>query len=259
MIKWICKIFVMTAIFVFASTAVYASHHEKAIMDEFFDAVQLSEAGHYEQAIRLIENIEKKIENDLNNQRTEKRQYVKDVFEHTISVLRNTQLTDDMKIKSVHQLHLVLETLQKEESPMLSRQLEKLTKNVYTALESESAQLQKEYYDVYQQFIEVYPAIKLYRNLDEWLILDHQVLQLSDGLYSDNLEEKEEALHVMLNIVKVEKGKDEPIKDEKKKNSDLSFLWLVFSVGGAIIATLIYVGWRKYKGEKRRSKEKLNS
>ncbi len=35
-----------------------------------------------------------------------------------------------------------------------------------------------------------------------------------------------------------------------KDNSEPSLFWLIFSIGGIISSTLIYVGWRKYKGDR---------
>jgi len=38
-------------------------------------------------------------------------------------------------------------------------------------------------------------------------------------------------------------------KEEKSFTEEPGFIWLLFSVGGLIISTLSYVGWRKYRGE----------
>ncbi|WP_453995459.1 sporulation protein YpjB [Bacillus nitroreducens] len=43
----------------------------------------------------------------------------------------------------------------------------------------------------------------------------------------------------------------------KEDDADPSLIWVMISTGGAIILTLIYVGWRKYKGERqKRSKQR---
>lgn len=38
----------------------------------------------------------------------------------------------------------------------------------------------------------------------------------------------------------------------KEDEADPSLIWVMISTGGAIILTLIYVGWRKYKGDKQK-------
>ena len=38
-------------------------------------------------------------------------------------------------------------------------------------------------------------------------------------------------------------------KEKKSFTEEPGFIWSLFSVGGLIISTLIYVGWRKYRGE----------
>lgn len=48
-------------------------------------------------------------------------------------------------------------------------------------------------------------------------------------------------------------------EQQKTESLQLSlFLWAVVIIGGCIIMTLIYVGYRKYKGEKERKHQKEN-
>lgn len=42
----------------------------------------------------------------------------------------------------------------------------------------------------------------------------------------------------------------ETLFSTKKDTSDPSLFWLIFTIGGIILSTLFYVGWRKYKAEK---------
>lgn len=43
----------------------------------------------------------------------------------------------------------------------------------------------------------------------------------------------------------------------EKDQADTSLLWVILSIGGMIIVSLSYVGWKKYKAERRREKMRL--
>ncbi|MBM7569842.1 sporulation protein YpjB [Aquibacillus albus] len=49
------------------------------------------------------------------------------------------------------------------------------------------------------------------------------------------------------------------VSNTNQKEDSTSFLWLIFVVGGVIMITLSYVGWKKYKGEKNKSQKQTTN
>ena len=97
----------------------------------------------------------------------------------------------------------------------------------------------------------IYPSIKLHlkperiQKLDariEWI--DHyRPLVISDAAHHENLEKLEEELRSIF-------------QNPKEDEADPSLWWVMITTGSIIVITLTYVGWRKYKGQKDREKQK---
>jgi sporulation protein YpjB len=57
--------------------------------------------------------------------------------------------------------------------------------------------------------------------------------------------------HQIQQIKFIEAALQDAYNQPQEDGADPNTLWVIFTVGGGIISTLFYVGWRKYSGEKK--------
>ncbi|GGF09526.1 hypothetical protein GCM10010954_04950 [Halobacillus andaensis] len=99
--------------------------------------------------------------------------------------------------------------------------------------------------EVLEKWTSLSPFIELYFPQEE-------VNYVNDALQSyhtsSSLETQQSLLYYLDNM----------IPEDTKENSYDAFIWTAMIIGGSIIGTLFYVGYRKYRAEKEQVKEKQN-
>lgn len=121
----------------------------------------------------------------------------------------------------------------------LENEIDRITKNE----EISKASLQY-LYTLYERLL---PAFKTSLSEEEYTIIaKHQ------NKFLNILSEGTENKHTTFVSTLATDLKTLPTEEKEKKSftEEPGFIWLLFSVGGLIVSTLSYVGWRKYKGEK---------
>ncbi|KGX84082.1 sporulation protein YpjB [Pontibacillus marinus] len=98
-------------------------------------------------------------------------------------------------------------------------------------------------YSLYERLL---PALKVSLGENEFRIMKQHQDSFLAFLSGKNQQEKLSFIYVLSSdLKKIPSEKEE----EKSFTEEPGFIWLLFSVGGLIISTLSYVGWRKYRGE----------
>ncbi len=98
-------------------------------------------------------------------------------------------------------------------------------------------------YTLYERLI---PALKVSLDEEEYRMMQQHresfLAFLSGGSQQDHIS--------FINTLSQDLEKIPAVKEKEKSfTEEPGFIWLLFSVGSLIISTLMYVGWRKYKGE----------
>ncbi|MBB6452221.1 sporulation protein YpjB [Salirhabdus euzebyi] len=244
-------VIVVTWMYLFIPTYSQADHNgnsEINFLDEVYTVYDLTEAGKYSAAKSKLKEILAAVKAGHLSLSSEKVSYVSEITNETINVLDINFENEKMKKNKVYSFVLLMETAHNPKNHLFSGWEDRLKGQIMDVLQSEHVFVDQEYRDFLDLYHKVYPALKLNQPTEKWHAIEEERQKLNN---IDDYEEIENALSELLSNI----GEEEEVIVEPEKD-DTSFVWVLFSVGGAIIFTLIYVGWRKYKGEKKAAKHK---
>lgn len=97
---------------------------------------------------------------------------------------------------------------------------------------------------IYQLYESILPAMHTSLEKNDMMEVEVQQYALLKQLAERPNENRAQVLLELANVL-------ENIQPQEKKGltEEPEFIWLMWTVGGLIVITLIYVGWRKYRGE----------
>ncbi|MRG86387.1 sporulation protein YpjB [Salinibacillus xinjiangensis] len=251
--KRIFNVFVFT-VFLLSMSSPLLAHHEEGkaydLSDEVYTVLELTEAKKYNAAKEKLNQIVVALDTGHLSVSKQKLDYVYDITHNTIRHLESDIQNDELKMDKVLSFVLMMESVQNPNSQMVSAWEDRLTEQIQVGLESETTELKSEFSKTMDFYSVIYPAWKAKQSTELWEELDEQFINLNNV---NNEEDMLNALHVMQKTVD-QLQTEQPT--DSKEDDDASFGWLIISVGGVIVFTLMYVGWRKYKGEKKQEKVK---
>ncbi|KGP93298.1 hypothetical protein N780_12450 [Pontibacillus chungwhensis BH030062] len=104
---------------------------------------------------------------------------------------------------------------------------------------------------VYSLYERLLPAVKVSGTEESVQIMERHMKELHEmqSLNGDDLQGNQISVFA-------QEVKEVEVKRKKSLTEEPGFIWLMGSVGSLISFTLMYVGWRKYKGEKTDDTEK---
>ncbi|SET90549.1 sporulation protein YpjB [Salinibacillus kushneri] len=233
------------------SIPIFAHHQEGQaydLLEEVYTVYELADANKYEAAREQLNQIKTALNTGHLSLSEEKLAYVLDVTENTIRHLESSIENHELKMDKVLAFVLMMESAKNPNSEMVVKWENQLTDQITNGLQSESRELQTEFYQVMDFYSIIYPAIKIKQDTKVWSQLDEQFINLNQ------IQNEEDMLHALNVMLQTFETLETPV--DKQKDDDASLAWLIFTVGGVIVFTLFYVGFRKYKGEKKEKKIK---
>ncbi|SDH07014.1 sporulation protein YpjB [Alteribacillus persepolensis] len=213
---------------------------------------ELAEKGNYEDAKQVHSWLKQHLpsvpfdEYDVNtNQLSE----LLRSFERAEEAVNRAELDDKQRLRYLFAFRLAADAVVSQENPLwkqsakqLLHQLDELEQQVHNGEVEHAKQTFQEWQ---RQFEEIRPAI--YTGVEE----QHYLPFISYVRYMDQHAGWLQSTSTN-DIQKLKTALENVVNEEKRSAADPS-LWLVMlSVGSAIIVSLTYAGWRKYKGEKQR-------
>ncbi|WP_257351776.1 sporulation protein YpjB [Pseudalkalibacillus decolorationis] len=171
-------------------------------------------------------------------------------FDESKKLLTSTSASHEERVDGITEFHLVVDAVYSQHQPLWKSTQEQvmapLEKMKNAAVSNEVQSFYAHFNQFLSEYEKVHPALSI--DLPETVLgkLDSYITYLdknrSSIVTSDQQLQQIKALKVSLNEAYNSSGKDE---------SDPSLIWVILTIGGVIISTLFYVGWRKYRGEKR--------
>lgn len=173
-------------------------------------------------------------------------------FEHADHALTSTEMSDAERSRLVTSFRLTVDSFLENENPLwnqvelpLMDALDRLDQAISSNDQTEFNRELNEYRSIYAM---VRPAIQITVDDDQVQTLDgfnHFFLNssLTDQELEDHVHEMRQSYQMLFQT----NGKDE---------ADPMIYWVMFTIGAPVILSLSYVGFRKYKAEKRRVKAK---
>ncbi|MDQ0271063.1 sporulation protein YpjB [Cytobacillus purgationiresistens] len=171
-----------------------------------------------------------------------------------VQAAASVSMNHDERLNSVIKFRLVMDTLSSSYQPMWTEMKAPVMSVLGNVKESVQAGDRENFHANLNSFLAlydiIYPSLKIDVEPDRMQQLDARVTFIdkyrSQVLEKVESQEELESLDSDLQMIFDEVSEDE---------ADPSLWWVIISTGSIIILTLSYVGWRKYKGDKKKEKK----
>lgn len=255
-------LFVLMIIFLLSSFPLKAHGDSETIeqLNHMADEIlQLVRSSRYEEAEKLLQHFARKFlqEGGMGEYglSMEEMRVMTIAHEEAAKAVADENRGHQERINAATKFRLVVDAVSFTEEPLWTEMEEPILSVFGSVKEAAYAGKNGDFHSNFNSFLNlydvIYPSIKLHlkperiQKLDariEWI--DHyRPLVISDAAHHENLEKLEEELRSIF-------------QNPKEDEADPSLWWVMITTGSIIVITLTYVGWRKYKGQKDREKQK---
>ncbi|GAE29037.1 sporulation protein YpjB [Halalkalibacter hemicellulosilyticus] len=172
-------------------------------------------------------------------------------FEKAEQSLTATDIMLEDRIRAVTSFRLAVDALTSEFHP-LWLQTEEVVMQALTEMEASIVENDEQAFQVrLNQLLNQYEMIRPALYIDT----EPQQLQRIDAqiAYLDRMRIESTSNNKLVDHMELMKEEWEQLyKRMKEDNTDPSFWWVIFTIGSMITGSLTYVGWKKYRAEKRK-------
>jgi sporulation protein YpjB len=213
----------------------------------------LSRQQEYEHALSLLQHFSEEFlqSEKMKDQLTmNELRLVSSGYTEAKNALTAASLDVDERTNVVLSFHLLIDAIYSEHQPMWRNTKDKIInplENMRVAVDQGNEQDFMNYLKEFKaNYNQIKPALEVDLESDQINRLDSYISYL-DQFNGQLFSGKDKTLQ----HVNVMKAEFQILFDETEKESaDLSLPWLIFTIGGVIVSTLVYVGWIKYRAER---------
>lgn len=213
--------------------------------------------GHYEEAKKLLEHFsEQFLQIRASEHRLSMRelQTITAVYNEALEAVVSVSLSHDDRVQKATKLRLLVDVYDASYKELwLNTKNSLLTpvKNMAKAVdEGNSRKFQDDMSEFVKNYEMVRPAWSVRLPIETYQKVDSQVKFLQQ-FRGKNLDDPAIARHLNTlesQLLLIYEGGEED-------SSDPSLIWVMLTIGGAIVLALSYAGWKKYWGEKEKERE----
>ncbi|EIT86607.1 sporulation protein YpjB [Fictibacillus macauensis ZFHKF-1] len=178
---------------------------------------------------------------------------VDSTMETTLATLGKIEGTQEEKVERLTGVRLLLDAIVSDQQPLWKQMEYKvvnpLKRMQLTAKQGHSTEVQEATNEFLSNYYIVRPALSVDIAEETFAAVDDQVAFI-EKMRSHSFQTKADQERLATATATLES-----VFTDEKEASEPSLFWLITSIGGIISATLFYVGWRKYRGEKTKLKE----
>ncbi|WP_226034701.1 sporulation protein YpjB [Aquibacillus saliphilus] len=211
--------------------------YERFLQEERFDTANSLLANHKEEILKFItDDVPDELQMEFLS-----------LLDDNIS---NGTVDNNTKKKQALSLILAIDSVNNSNSPIWMKWKKSTEDSISAMLENKQVTDEK-IIQVISNWDTMSLAMEVVLSEEQYIQLEQSYMDLdseSNGI--NNFEQLEVVYNEMNNAV---------INDEENEKDGLTFGWMILIVGGFITLTLTYVGWQKYKyDKKKRQKQTLN-
>ncbi|WP_071395576.1 sporulation protein YpjB [Bacillus tuaregi] len=226
-----------------------------ALSDE---ALQLTKSQRYEDAKKILEAFSDKFSSVTIKENTftmDELRIVTIAHNEAIEATTNVTMNPDERINRVTKFRLVIDAISSTKHPLWTKMEEPILAVFDEVKEAAFNGNRDVFHHNLDAFLSLYeiinPSMKLDVSTERFQRLDTRV-HFIDRYRQDILTQQNSMKELLILETELQGIFDDLQADE----ADPSLWWVIISTGSIIIATLSYVGWRKYMGEKEKSKNR---
>ncbi|ARK30330.1 sporulation protein YpjB [Halalkalibacter krulwichiae] len=176
-------------------------------------------------------------------------------FESAVEAVTAMDMSLDRRIYKVTAFRLAVDALSSDYHPLWLHTEESimnaLSRMKETVEESEIQAFQHRFNEFLRHYEMIRPALFIDIEPQQLQRIDSQINYL-ESIRSGHVDEDKVLSHLTI----MESEWSNLYKRVKEDNADPSLWWVMFSIGGMITLSLSYVGWKKYKAEKQKVRQK---
>lgn len=241
--------------FLFHTTVIFAKENEPnwQKLNELAEQVlQLGKQGKYEEAKQILANFSTDFLKRISEQKLSLAEIktIISAYEQADEALTAVKMSEEERINKLLQFRLTVNAVTNEHHPMWldakNMVLEPLQKALQAIRENEPHQFQRHVNDFLTNYEIIRPSLIISLPEHEFERYNSYVKYIENNRH--NIDQKQ------LKMIQTEF--QSLFENPKLSNAEPELIGLMYTIGGIIAVTLIYVGWRKYKGEKRKKQMK---
>ncbi|MDQ0257455.1 sporulation protein YpjB [Evansella vedderi] len=213
--------------------------------------------GHYEEAKKLLNYFSEQfltIRASEHHLSMRELQVITSVYDEVTKAVTSVSLSHEDRVQKASKLRLLVDVYDDNHKDLWLNTRNTLInpiKNMRKAAEEGNSQrFQDEIFTFVKNYEMVRPAWAVRLPVETYQKVDSQVQYLQQlrgkPLNDPAISEHLNLLETQLNFIY--DGKEE-------ESSDPSLIWVMLTIGGAIVLALTYAGWKKYWGEKEKERE----
>ncbi|WP_019154285.1 sporulation protein YpjB [Robertmurraya massiliosenegalensis] len=251
----------LIVILILTPVTIQANHHISSIekLDQISDeALQLVKSSRYEDAKKLLEYFSNEFlayTMESHGFSIDELRIVTLAQDEAIAAMGNGNLAHDERINRVTKFRLAMDAITSTKEPLWT-EMEGPMMAVFggmkdAALEGNSENFHSHLNSFLSLYEVIYPSMKLDVPVQRVQQIDariHFIDEYRPRLLTDEESQQE--------LVSLETDLKDLFNQMSEDEADPSLWWVIITTGSIIIVTLSYVGWRKYKGDKEREREK---
>ncbi|WP_078553294.1 sporulation protein YpjB [Bacillus alkalicellulosilyticus] len=176
-------------------------------------------------------------------------------FDEAFAAVTSASMTHEERILKVTEFRLAIDALSTDNRPLWKNSQKSIYQAIDGVKEAVAGESNQELQHRINHFLRLYQMIRPALMLDlegyEFQRLESYITFLER--YRHEMIGDESKQVQLLGLEKELKYVYEGIRED---SADPSLLWVMFTIGGMIIVSLSYVGWKKYRAEKKKVKLK---
>lgn len=258
-VQWIAFLMLLFILpnFVFAHVETTPIQQLNDLSDE---ALQLTKSNRYEDAKVILEAFSEKFSSVMVKEQSftmDELRIVTIAHNEAVEATTNATMNPDERINRVIKFRLVIDAISGSQEPLWT-EMEEPVMAAYNGVKRAAVNGDKESFQQnLNTFLSLYdvvhPSMKIDVPVQKIQQLDTKI-QFVDR-YRMDIFESDSAKQQLFNMESELTTIFENLTTEDE--TDPSLWWVIISTGSIIIMTLSYVGWRKFKGERDKTKNRL--
>ncbi|ALC81397.1 MULTISPECIES: sporulation protein YpjB [Bacillus] len=257
--RWlICGVLSFILIFQAFSMEAKAEEVTWTELNDLSDTVfQLTRQDRYEEAVRVLGFFEKQFQvlEEKGEVPSDQARQINVNYRLAIDALSNEEIPTADKARAATQFRLLLDSVYSRYEPLWLS----FEETVFHSLEKMKSEIEKgedtRFRKTWNEFLSLYGTIYPSMNVS---VSAAAIKEVDKHIEAIELSEfTEMTMSTQLEQMTVLEEDLIDVFENKKDDSDPSLFWVMLTTGSTIILSLIYVGFRKYRAETNRKKEKV--
>ncbi|AZB43317.1 sporulation protein YpjB [Bacillus sp. FJAT-42376] len=223
-----------------------------------FNAFQLAKQGRTDESLQMLKYFARQFNKQPAARKAVSSQTVRTisaVHGKAIETLEDQDGDQESKMRAITQFHMVVDAAFTENEPLWSS-MEASVMSSFDHLKQDTkggkqVSFEQDWNEFRTLYDTIYPSVSVDVPPGQIRKVEAMIANVESDL-SKSLP-KAERISQLTEMQTEFKNIFDRVKDDE---ADPSLLWVIITTGGMIILTLIYAGWRKFKGEKEKQVER---